>query len=316
MTWRWFYFVLSRAIVLYFAVFLLSTTFIKYQKLKMDAELRLLNQLMPTNFVYLVETIEKKGSTGKKEIIIYRNFFDEMVKHFPETPDAYTLLGFCYYYENKKDLAIATLKIAVKKSPEYFWNYYNLGVIYFKDDNYREAVKYLDKAIASDRAKALQFILNSTAVYRLVRSDNRISDDELGWRFALGLQSAYRLIILSHERLRNYADMSAYAQSALVAGVGAEETFYYYAGLAEYHMKNYDRALAYFQECLRRDADHPESYYYVGLILKAKGDRENAARVLNRSEFLKQARQAQPTKTVFGFPIPDLGGEGVRPRIF
>ena len=282
----------------------------------MDAELRLLNQLMPTNFVYLIETIEKRGTTGKKEIIIYRNFFEEMIKHFPETSDAYPLLGFSYYYEDKHDRAVATLKKSVKKSPEYFWNYYNLGVIYFHDGNYKEAVKYLEKAVKSDPQKTLQFILNSSAVYRLVRSDNRISDDQLTWRFALGVQAAYRLIILSHERLRNYADMFSSAQSALEAKIGAEETFYYYSGLSQYHMKNYDQALAFFQECLKRDSDHPESYYYIGLILKNQGDKVNAERVLTRSEFLKQSRQTQPPKTVFGFPIPDVQGEGIRPRVF
>ena len=314
--WRFLSWLGRRAICFYLAVFLLSALFINYQKIKFDTQLRFLNQMMPSTFTYLVEVTEKQGTIGQKELIIYRNFYEEMIKNFPDTTEAYPLLGFCYYYEGKEKKAIDSFQRSMHFEPEFFWNYYNLGVIYYNKGQYKEVIDYLKKGTALNPQKSLELIRNSKVIYRSIRTDDLIDDGQLLLRLKMGYQDAYRLLVLSHLKLKQYSLAMDFANLAIQSTDGATEDFYYYGGLAAYEMKSYDEATRYFQICLSKDPDHPEAYRYIGLILEATGKKDSAQKVLGRAEKLRQQRHWQPRKKIIGFEIPTVEGQGINLRIF
>ncbi len=74
----------------------------------------------------------------------------------PKYADAYYCMGWCYNELEKYDLAIYNLKKATGiKKPE--WVYEELGYALRKKEDYPEAIKYLEKAIALDAGYALAY---------------------------------------------------------------------------------------------------------------------------------------------------------------
>ena len=75
-------------------------------------------------------------------------------KEFPEDLIIKQNLSVILHQNGKSDEGIEKLKQAVKIDPEEFSNYHNIGLIYQKKKQFREAKAFFHKAVEVDREKA------------------------------------------------------------------------------------------------------------------------------------------------------------------
>lgn len=76
--------------------------------------------------------------------------YKESIGVFP-TAEAYTFLGWTYSFQGRLDEAIAECKNAIEVDPEFGNPYNDIGAYLIEKELYKEAVPWLEKAIAAKR---------------------------------------------------------------------------------------------------------------------------------------------------------------------
>ena len=149
-------------------IFLLAIFFIAGQNIAQTftvANMTALNNLRPNPINYFWELNIRKAPLERNKIRYYTDYYEHLLQVFPSIRDAYGLLGYCYHYLNDDPKAIRFLKMANRYYPDYFWNYYNLAVIYINESRYQEASELLQKALKVDPMTSLKNMFASQMVY-------------------------------------------------------------------------------------------------------------------------------------------------------
>lgn len=216
-----------------FVVFLVMTAAADFRKTKVKR----LNYIMPRSYKYLVDVAENQKGLNKARLKKYAYYYKMVIQQMPHRPDAYGMLGFCYYHLGKQKKAISFYEKAIELNP-YFLGFYNdLGTIYFKNGDYRKALTFFEKAIKTKPQSALKFIYSSSKIClpiiaeRLARS---------GSSFIEELRSTYRqsyeLMILSYYHLKDYPKMFNASLYAMQSFSEDKDIFFYYQQLAAYEL--------------------------------------------------------------------------------
>lgn len=129
------------------------------------ADMTALAYLRPNPINYFWELNIHHAPLDTNKVRYYADYYEHLLQVFPGLRDAYGLLGYCYHYLNDDPKAIKFLKMGVGFDPDYFFNYYNLAVIYIKGSRYPEASDVLQKALKVDPMTSLKKMLASTWVY-------------------------------------------------------------------------------------------------------------------------------------------------------
>jgi Tfp pilus assembly protein PilF len=97
---------------------------------------------------------------------------DESIRLYKEsialhpTADAYTYLGWAYSFQGRIEEAIAQCEIAIKLDPEFGNPYNDIGVYLMQQQNFDEAVPWLEKAKQAKRYEPRHFpYINLGRVY-------------------------------------------------------------------------------------------------------------------------------------------------------
>jgi tetratricopeptide (TPR) repeat protein len=200
-----------------------------YFKYKISAIERIVPESFNILFVW-----EAQGSVGRPDQVIpYINFYEQIVKYFPEQTDAWNMLGLCYYWAGQDVRAIQSLQKAISIDPHFFWSNYNVGMLSYQNGQLAEAIPYFENAIKTNPDQNLRFVQDSRVVYRSLLNEIPELGNELRGRMIRGYQQAYEMLILISYRLQDFPAMLNYAESALISKIGKENQFHYLAGLAK-----------------------------------------------------------------------------------
>ena len=140
----------------------------------------------PESYEFLSNAIEKGTKPDKAGLGGYIAYYKKAAEFYPNIAELQAMLGFCYYYEGKKKEALDHYINAVRLEPNYFWNNYNLAVLYLQNKDPQKAIEYLSKAVSVDIEYSLKLTLASS-VYRNIWS--RMKDPKS--RVINGLRSGY-----------------------------------------------------------------------------------------------------------------------------
>ncbi len=274
----------QRSLGLYLFLVLISFLIVDYQKLR----LRTLNLFMPLSYDYLINFAGGKEAADPYRLKEYLSYYETVAKLIAKRSDAYGLSGYFYYHLGKTRKAIASYEKAIRIHPKFFWYPYNLGLIYYKNGQYAQAIESFQQAREASLDATLQFISSSEKIYQPIVVSRKIHFN-LDPRKQLkeGFAKTYYLTVLCHYHLKNYHDMLREVKSALDQGLPHPEVFHFYAGLVYYHQKNYGQSVYYFQEVVRRNAVWPEALQYLGESLKALGKEDLAQVFLKKAGLLK-----------------------------
>jgi hypothetical protein len=175
------------------------------------------------NYYYGLEVMKEKAM--KDGQVVRPQFLDTAIYYFykakqiiPTYADAYDQLGLAYFRKNEWDKSLAYYDTCLRLAPTKSITYSNMGVIYFNRQQYDKALEVYEKA---------------------VRYDPRFAD---AW-FNLG---------------------STYGT-----------------------LGKYNEAINAFKKCIEINPDKAEAYYYIGITYQMLNDNQNAQFYLNKAYELK-----------------------------
>jgi len=271
----------------YLLTFLVSLLFIDYVQLRDHVRAKTLSRLMPESFDYLIDFAQNKRELDQEKLQQYEYYYEKVVDFIPiYRGDAYEILGFCHYHLGEYRESLMDYIKASRINPHFFWPHYNLGVIYFKRGYYSKASSAFETALATKLEDNFDVINTSKLFNPILMSSHPFTSATM-----LRLKTAYRdshvLLILSYYYLNDFPKMFQQASSAIAASLDEDGRFYYYAGLAAYHMKRYKEAVYFFQTYTGMNTDFANAFYYLGISLKALGNEELSAKALGRAKLLR-----------------------------
>lgn len=162
------------------------------------AKMTSLNNLKPNQIDYLWELNIRHAPVDPNKIRCFADYYEHLIEVFPEIREAYGVLGYCYHYLNDDPKAIKFLKLAVQNNPDYFWNYYDLSVIYISESRYQEALEWMQKALKVDPKNSFKRMISSPWVYEpLLGTDGK----EIYLYTAKHLQAQYQYGFLLEQLL-------------------------------------------------------------------------------------------------------------------
>ena len=271
----------------YVCIFFLSTLVVDYKKIKLNSQINSLNAIKPSSFRYLIELVNAPERSDQNKILPFAYFYQKMIDYSFDLDEAYGMLGFCYHQLGMDEHAIKMYKKAIQLNPKFFWFYHNLGVIYFQNGRYGEAVDVLRRGVKTDAHDTLSAIQSSKVIYRSILIEEASFANNTVRRLGEGYKNAYRMLVLSQYHQKNFFAMLDAANAALAAKFPEEEFFYYYAGVAAYQLKDYAKAADLLQRCIQEDPKLSDAYYFLGLSLKALGKEDEGEKFLGQGTVLK-----------------------------
>lgn len=208
----------------------------------------------------------------------------------PPEDRAYALTSLANIHDDRGelDLALAAYAQAIAEKPDYYWAFYNRGVLYSKQGAYAKALADFDKAIAlkPDYAPAYQARANAY--------------DDSG-KFEKAMADYDRAIALRADEPTVYDDrgISQSGQGKYVAAVADFDRAialnpqygkaYSDRGNIEYNLGQFDKAIADFGSALLYRADYPPALRGRGVTFLVTG------RFANADSDFSRAIAAQPS---------------------
>ncbi len=124
-----------------------------------------LEYLKPNPMDYFWKLNIQNAPVDENQIRYYENYYRNLKSLYPQLKEADGILGYCAYQLGDLKTALKLLQQAIDNNPGYFWNYYNLAIVYATNKQYQNAVEILQRALALNPQESLRFIFTSEAVY-------------------------------------------------------------------------------------------------------------------------------------------------------
>ncbi len=241
----------------------------------------------PINYFKLF--VEPQGNYDKNKLKDCIYYHQKVAYFFPyQGPEANSMLGFCYYRYGKVDRAVESYQRSLGLNPVFFWSYYNLGIIEYNRKDYPKAYAYLRKAVEQDMVKSMLIITQSKVYSDVIASDAgaaRSYDVEKSVR--AGYEKASIAIMATLLKAQKYGELLQFAIKS-VGGQREEvqDVYYYYAGLAAFNLKAFDKAAVLLEKSIELNGQNADAFLYMGLCLQAGGRNDLAQGYLSTASKL------------------------------
>ena len=136
-----------------------------------DRAIKLLNMSMPPTAMYKNLMQFNTQGTGRiinDELIVY---FEQMIEVMPTAAPAYSVLGFCYYYQGSKEKAYEFFQKAFLLDPKYFWSVHNFAMVALEIHRYDKAEMLLQMALDQDQRYAVEVLASSKIYHDILSAD-------------------------------------------------------------------------------------------------------------------------------------------------
>ena len=178
-------------------------------------------------FDSLNQFVASHGRSSLNNLEEYKTYYQRMVKRFPRIAEAHAMLGFIQYYLGEKTQAVDSLAQAVELNPYLSAAYYNLGVIYFEQKKYTQAIFYLIKVLEIPMDTTFKIIKLSKIYQDIIVNPktHAVTPPQL----QKTITDAYKMLVLSCYSLNNFQAVTTIAQRAVESKLDDQEFFHYYA---------------------------------------------------------------------------------------
>lgn len=151
-----------------------------------------LSERMPS-LEYLVKFMFGVDRAHPESLRDYLPYYQLIINYFPDTSEAYGMLGYCYFYLGEINKSEEMFFKARALNKDYFWYSFNLGIIHAKLNHIKEADLYFQEAREMD-AGLFQKTLNLLAHSSIFQQIFSRVDGLNGEYFKNDLQNAYQFI--------------------------------------------------------------------------------------------------------------------------
>jgi len=247
----------------------------------------LMNNAVPTTLSrltppidYFNEFVDRQDHYDHFKLMDCIYYHKAVAQFYPiQKSESYGMLGFCYERLGQQAQAVDSYKQAIAANPDYFWPYYDLGVIFYNQAKYAQAEDYFHQAIARDPVRTI-VLLNRSKVYNDVKLSKQDGRYDFLAGFKQGRVTAYILLMDCLYKTGSYAQLWKAATNGIDEGVDTQGVFYYYAGLAAFNLKSFPNAIFFLQNAAQRDPTNADAYYYLGQCLRVAGKEDMAGMFL------------------------------------
>jgi tetratricopeptide (TPR) repeat protein len=277
-------YILTRTFIFYLACFFLIWLVLDYHQLVDNAVPQTMSRLTPP-MDYYVEFVDKEDHYDRFKLMNCVNYHKAVADFFViQKAEAYGMLGFCYERLGQEPQAVSSYRQAIALNPDYFWPYYDLGVIYYKQARYAQAEDYFQRGLEQDPVKTL-VLLSRSKVY----NDVRLSKQSGTYDFLQGLKQgrtkAYILLMDSLFKTGAYDQLWKTALYGLKEDLDMQGIFYYYAGVAAFYLKSYKQAIELLQIAIQNDPENADALMFMGMCLHL-ANKDDIAQIMMRKAAL------------------------------
>jgi len=206
--------------------------------------------------------VDSLAQAGRLEEII--PYLEREVKKKPRNEILLRLTGFRYLQVNNLEMGKKYYLEALAVNPACARCYLNIGRIYASESDFKQALNYLNKAVAADSNDVLVYFNRAEIYFELENMDASCQDYTKAKKL-LGKQGNYdpQLIKTIEESIQDLCDAS-------------KASYYYQRGVAFYNLKQYGKALAIYSSGLHKFPANAMILSFKGNAHLALKDYQNA----------------------------------------
>lgn len=279
--------IFSRSVVFYLLCCLVIWHLLDYHALINNAIPQTMSRLTPP-IDYFDEFVSKQDHYDRFKLMNCIYYHQAVVKYFPfQKAEALGMQGFCYERLGEESRAIDAYKQSIASNPDYFWPYYDLGVIFYNKGQYSKAAEYFQEAIEQNPVKTI-VLLSRSKVYNDVKLSHDNGSYDVLESLREGQKQATILMLETLNKLGLYNQLLVVSINGIKQGTDAEGIFFYYAGLAAFNQKYYPQAMRFLQMSLQSNSNNPEALLYMGMCLKMAGQQDTAQLFIERASLMNK----------------------------
>lgn len=267
-----------RGWLLYAAVILIFLALYNEKDTMRAIKLKTLNRLRPLP-IYLVQYIKGTGEFEALEADKFLYYYKTVNEYIPGRADVYGMLGFSYAHLNKKEKAVEYLSKSIEKNPYFFWNYYNLGAVYYNTGEYAQAAAYFEQALTIPKEASIKYAFSSIVYQHLIDGAMYESMQDFVDDVRADYEKTYINLILCNLRLKDYKNMLAIANYAIKLNIEDAWVFYYYAGVASFELRDFKGAITALRASINLMPTNAKAYEYLESTLRIIGDEQTAQQI-------------------------------------
>lgn len=259
--------------------------FTGYQLIDKDIQkkaiiVRTLNNFQSASSTSILWRLTRNEPVDDFLFIKTKTYYQMIYQFFPDKPEALGLNGFFAYFDNNLDSSIAFYKQAIDINSHFFWYYYNLGIIFFKQGNYDQSYPLFMQALKQPIQDIIKTIESSPQIYGNIVSSMPFTRQKFAKHIADGYEHAALFLLESLLRSERYDETLSAAYNLNHNGMLEKDAMRYYAGLAFFHKKDYPQASLQLKEFIENNKGDQQAGYYLGRSLEAIGMEAQARQFL------------------------------------
>ena len=287
--WNKFFKIIATRIIFWYLAFLIVIwQLLNFSEAVKYAVGESMSRLTPS-IDYFGDFVKPHEHLDEFKLYLCVNYHKRVIHFFPfEKAEAYQMMGFCY--ERLKDLPMAekSYQTSMAVNSNYFWPYYNLGILSYKKGDYTKAVSYFQQGINKDEKINLMLWLKSK-VFMDVRASNALNPDyDLLGSLREARKNAYILMMESLFKQAQYDQLLETAFLALKENFPNNDIFYCYAGKAAFYLKFYDKSFKLLELAVKNNPNNVDAIFYMGLNMRAANKEPLAVGFFNMAKRIYQ----------------------------
>ncbi len=259
----------QRVFILYFILISLFLLSVNYLDLASKGRGAALSRLMPDH-TWVTLYLDRNGHVPNGYLNEFIHYYSQLVEYMPYTADAFGMLGFVHYHMGDKDKALAAYQRAIELNPLYFWFYYSKGLMHFENGEYAPALELFRSAMSTSPDTTLSFTYMSK-IFLPIRDITEDYNGTINIRLKKAYRDCYALVLLSQYFLKDYRGVLNSANYALKENSEDKNFFCHYAGIAAYHLGEYQFSVSLLQQSLQGDPGNREGLEYLAAAWESLG---------------------------------------------
>ncbi len=128
-------------------------------------------------------------------------YYQTIVSYFPQMAQAQHMLGVCYYFLGETQTAIVNQQKAIALEPRFFWAWYDLGLIYYRQGEFAKSAEIFRRALSVSPAETVK-IIESSRIFNEILQSVGLADVINAQSLEQGYADAARLLKASISRLQ------------------------------------------------------------------------------------------------------------------
>lgn len=256
------------------------------EKVKEKSKAVTLSYFVP-NFERLIKAIEHNEVIDPSTAAACIKFYEMSFKYYPHLINTHALLGFSYFYAGDTAKSLDHYQKAAELNPYFFWNHYNLAILYYKQEQYEKSLASSQEALSKKPEVALK-IINISPAYRYLWRRMENIENTLLQNYRSAYSDVFALIAMNQFKLERYTQTIKTSLYTLKQDPPDKDLFYYYSGLAALKLKQPNEAVVFFKKCIDFNTEHKNCTIQLALILKKVGNEEAALTLLQKASSLNK----------------------------